>query len=128
MLRATLTRYLLIAAILLLAANHAEAATHRVALVIGNGIYEHTSSLPNPEHDARAITAVLKTQGFEVFPHFNIDLKKMKRAIAEVANRARASGKDTVVLFYNTTQATAYRFVRAIFSYRSMQKSKTRAT
>ena len=100
MLRTAAVSCALVAAVLVLFASNAAAADRRIALVIGNGTYEHTSSLPNPEHDARSITAVLKIQGFEVFPHFNIDLKKMKRAVAEVANRARASGKATVVLFY----------------------------
>ena len=75
-------------------------AGRRIALVIGNSDYEHTSSLPNPANDARLIANVLETHGFEVLKHINIDLKRMKRAIAEMANKTRAYGRNSVAVLY----------------------------
>jgi uncharacterized caspase-like protein len=75
-------------------------AEKRIALVVGNADYEHTSALANPANDARTVSGVLTEQGFEVYLHLNADLKKMKRALAETANRARHHGKQSVVLFY----------------------------
>ena len=87
-------------AVLVVTSHPTVAAGKRVALIIGNSEYEHTSSLPNPANDAQLIATVLKEHGFEIFQHINADLKKMKRAIADVASRARAYGKESVVLFY----------------------------
>ena len=62
--------------------------------------YQHTSSLPNPVNDAQLIATVLEGAGFEVFPHFNIDLKKMKRAVAGMANAIRTHGRNSIAMFY----------------------------
>lgn len=75
-------------------------AQKRVALVIGNGAYEHTGSLPNPVQDAKLIAEVLRENRFEVALHVNADLKKMRRAIGDTAAKVRAYGKNTLVLFY----------------------------
>jgi Caspase domain len=40
-------------------------AENRVALVIGNGAYEHAPRLPNPANDAADVAAALKRSGFE---------------------------------------------------------------
>jgi uncharacterized caspase-like protein/uncharacterized protein YecT (DUF1311 family) len=92
----------LILAIVLIFAdrNPTMAASKRLALVIGNSDYQHTSSLPNPVNDAQLITSVLRAQGFEVFSHVNIDLKKMKRAIADMASAIRMHGRNSVAVFY----------------------------
>ena len=42
------------------------AGERRVALVIGNGAYRHTTRFPNPAKDAHAIAAKLTMLGFEV--------------------------------------------------------------
>lgn len=46
-------------------------AEKRVALVIGNSAYEGVSALTNPANDAAAITATLKSAGFDIIdsPH-----------------------------------------------------------
>jgi len=49
-------------------------AEKRVALVIGNGAYDHAPKLPNPRNDAEAMAAALKRLKFEVL--LGIDLKK----------------------------------------------------
>ncbi len=42
------------------------AADSRVALVIGNSIYQHANRLPNPANDALAVANLLKKSGFDV--------------------------------------------------------------
>ena len=91
---------ILTAAVLCVNGNPALSASKRLALVIGNSDYQHTSSLPNPVNDAQLISGVLKAQGFEVFSHLNIDLKKMKRAIADMANAIRHHGRSSTAIFY----------------------------
>lgn len=46
-------------------------AEERVALVIGNGTYEHVPGLSNPENDASAIAQLLKDGGFSTVIHRN---------------------------------------------------------
>ena len=41
-------------------------ADGRVALVVGNGTYVHIGRLPNPDNDARNMSAALRRLGFEV--------------------------------------------------------------
>lgn len=41
-------------------------SAEKVALVIGNGAYQHVSPLANPTRDARAVSVALERQGFEV--------------------------------------------------------------
>jgi uncharacterized caspase-like protein len=56
-------------ALLLALAAPAQAAPHterRVALVIGNGAYQHVPPLANPSNDARLMAESLKAIGFEV--------------------------------------------------------------
>ena len=100
----TTSKHLLLAilamALLCVGGSPAFSASKRLALVIGNSDYQHTSSLPNPVNDAQLIAGVLKAQGFEVFTHFNIDLKKMKRAIADMASAIRMHGRNSTAIFY----------------------------
>jgi hypothetical protein len=48
-------------------------ADKRVALVVGNSAYRHTSTLPNPRNDAQAIGAALKRLGFDVDVQIDLD-------------------------------------------------------
>ena len=68
----------------------------RVALVIGNGRYTE-SPLNNPVNDAKAITRVLRSLGFDVLSHENLDFIAMRRAVVEFGERMSAGG---VGLFY----------------------------
>ena len=52
--------------VLLVVGTTAAQAEKRVALVIGNGAYEHTLALPNPGRDASDVAAALTRLGFEV--------------------------------------------------------------
>ncbi len=78
----------------------AEAATQpRIALVIGNGAYADVR-LRNPVNDSRLMAATLRTLGFEVRDHADLDQKGMKRAIRDFADTLQAAGERAVGLFY----------------------------
>jgi uncharacterized caspase-like protein len=73
-------------------------ADRRVALVIGNGSYQHAAPLANPANDARAVSAALERLGFEVVSGFdlnNADLRKTVRAFAD-----KLIGADVAIFFY----------------------------
>ncbi len=72
-------------------------AEKRVALVIGNSAYKHTTELPNPKNDAEAITAVLQRLGFDVFGGTDLSRYKFERAVVEFA---RKLGSADVGLFF----------------------------
>ena len=54
----------------------------RLALVIGNGLYE-LGYLANPENDAKAISNKLTSVGFEILEYTNLNQKSMKIVIDE---------------------------------------------
>jgi uncharacterized caspase-like protein len=84
---------------LLLTAAFSVHAERRVALVIGNGAYEHAPVLRNPVQDARAIAAALGNLGYGV--QLVTDAKKpaMEAALAKFAGQA--SGADQAVVYYS---------------------------
>jgi hypothetical protein len=69
----------------------------KAALVIGNGNYL-TSILPNPENDAKAMSAVLKKIGFEVFEYENLNQSQMKKAIDDFGLKLK--NVDVGLFFY----------------------------
>ena len=75
-------------------------AKDRVALVIGNSNYEHTSSLANPENDARLIAAKLRDTGFEVIERTNLGQQEMRRAFADYTTRLQSRGRNGVGLIF----------------------------
>jgi hypothetical protein len=77
-------------------AAHAE---RRIALVIGNGAYEHVIKLPNPANDAQAIADLLRGSGFEVIGGNNLRRDEMVRRVAQFSESV-ASGADAAVVFY----------------------------
>ncbi|MGH1405305.1 MAG: caspase family protein [Rhodomicrobiaceae bacterium] len=80
--------------------SSAFAETGRVALVIGNSAYQHTSPLDNPKNDALVMTKVLKELGFDVISSLDLSQNDMKRAIKTFAQKLEAGGRGTVGLFY----------------------------
>ncbi len=92
-----LTKFLVAGAMLVAAAFPASAAK-RVALVVGNASYEHTTALRNPANDARDMAAKLKRLGFDVTT--GIDLTEDK--FAETLNTYfdKLKGAEAAVLFY----------------------------
>lgn len=77
----------------------AEGSGRRVALVIGNGNYQHPDlpKLPNPPNDAEDISKALRGFGFEVIERKNLSLEALNRAIADFGSRI---GGAEVALFY----------------------------
>ena len=72
----------------------------RIALVIGNGNYQHPDNLPklpNPTNDAEDIATALRGFDFDVIEHKNLTLEGMNRAIAEFGSRL---GGSEAALFY----------------------------
>lgn len=59
-------------------------AQKRVALVIGNSVYQHTPRLRNPANDASDIGAVLKTHGFELIEGYDLDKASFDRKVREL--------------------------------------------
>ncbi|MEO5374786.1 MAG: SUMF1/EgtB/PvdO family nonheme iron enzyme [Alphaproteobacteria bacterium] len=68
----------------------------RVALVIGNATYA-SSPLANPVNDARAMTKVLRSQGFEVIVRENATKAQMEDAVATFGEKL---GPGVVGLVY----------------------------
>ncbi len=91
---------LLVATLLSLSLAHAaDGKGRRIALVIGNGNYQHPDlpKLANPPNDAEDIAKALRGFGFEVIERKNQTLEGMNRAIAEFGSRI---GGSEAALFY----------------------------
>ena len=74
-------------------------AERRVALVIGNGRYDHAEPLDNPANDAEAMAAVLAKLGFEVVKGIDLNLKALGDVQGAFEDRLR-SKPDVALLFY----------------------------
>lgn len=93
-------RLVRVAAVLLLATlcgvdAHAE---KRVALVVGNGAYAHTTPLSNPLNDARDMTEALKATGFEVVEAVDADKLKLDGALRSFTDKL--ADADVALFFY----------------------------
>ena len=76
------------------------AAEKRVALVIGNGAYKNASKLTNPTNDAKAISGMLQSAGFDAVElHENLGIRELRQAISDFADIARDA--DTAVVYYS---------------------------
>ncbi len=73
-------------------------AERRVAMVIGDSDYQHATRLPNPQNDAKAISAKLTTLGFDVFLHENLGGQDFRIALGAFAEEALRA--DLAVVFY----------------------------
>ena len=77
----------MIAVLAILIAGTAPALAKRVALVIGNGAYEHTIPLPNPSNDAELMAAKLRSLGFEVVAGQDQTYNDMRRSVLDFARK-----------------------------------------
>lgn len=80
-------------------------AERRVALVIGNGAYEHNARLPNPPHDADDVAAALKRTNFDVIHGTDLSQTEMQDVIIRFS---RASVNADVTLFYYSGHALQF--------------------
>ncbi|HEY0049769.1 MAG TPA: caspase family protein, partial [Pyrinomonadaceae bacterium] len=71
----------------LIADEKPEKEQKRLALVIGNGAYQHVASLKNPVNDAMDITKALDELGFEVISGVNQNKAQMKKLIREFGDK-----------------------------------------
>ncbi len=92
-------RFLLIVAGILAAAlpAHAEGG-RRIALVVGNSVYERVASLPNPSRDAHLMTETLRAVGFEVTEILDADQRTLKQAMLSFGQALRSDIEAS--LFY----------------------------
>jgi uncharacterized caspase-like protein len=89
---------ILLVFVMLTFATGALAQVSRVALVIGNGAYDNTATLPNPPNDARAMARTLRDLGFYVVEAVDLDHPAMLEALAEFADRLE--GAAVGLFFY----------------------------
>ena len=73
-------------------------AERRIALVIGNSVYQNTAELKNPKNDAGDMAASLRRLGFEVFEGHDLDKRSMERMIRQFG--VKLSGADLALFFY----------------------------
>ena len=86
-------------ALALLIFSPAAFAEKRVALVVGNGAYQHAAPLPNPTRDAKAITQMFQAAGFDtVLLRNDVGNLDFKRALRDFF--AVAKGADIAVVFF----------------------------
>ena len=89
---------MVVAMLSLLALCAVSVAERRVALVIGNSAYAHTSVLANPLNDAADIAAAFERLGFAVTRLENAGGAEMRRALLKFSEAAFRS--DVAVVFY----------------------------
>jgi formylglycine-generating enzyme required for sulfatase activity len=80
-------------------------AEKRVALVIGNSGYRHTSPLPNPRNDAIDVAVALKRLDFETIFEADLDKAGMDEIVIRFARAARDAD---VALFYYAGHAMQF--------------------
>ena len=73
-------------------------AADRIALMIGNSVYEHVTPLPNPGNDAADLGAALRRLGFEVTTVPDAGLADLNYALRQFARRS--SGVEVALVFY----------------------------
>jgi tetratricopeptide (TPR) repeat protein len=72
--------------------------SRRVALVIGNGRYQHAAQLPNPPNDAADIALALRKLGFDVVEGRDLGKREMEDKIREFGRKLERA--DLALLFY----------------------------
>ena len=73
-------------------------ADGRVALVVGNSTYAHIGRLPNPDNDARDMSAAPRRLGFEVTTELEADRVELTEALR--AFTRQSVGADVSLVFY----------------------------
>jgi hypothetical protein len=89
----------LVVTCLLFAVAFSVHAETRVALVIGNGAYEHAPHLPTPVHDATDVAAALQKLQYSVRLVTDARLSGMQEALIRFARLA--DGADQALIYYS---------------------------
>jgi|GEM_PF-2441629 len=98
-------RIAIILSMILLAMASTAIAEKRLALVIGNGAYQHVRPLRNSTNDARDLADALKSLGFEVILRVDADRQIMKEAVDKFW---KALGHADVGLLYYAGHGVQY--------------------
>jgi Caspase domain/YARHG domain/Sel1 repeat len=80
-----------------LSTAHAQ-VEQRIALVVGNSAYQHTTKLANPSRDAQLMSGTLTSLGFAVTTITDADQNTLKRTLVEFGRKLRET--NAVGLFY----------------------------
>ena len=96
--RAVRSLVVVVLAFVVFAAPSVVLADGRVALVVGNSTYAHIGRLPNPDNDARDMSAALRRLGFEVTTELDADRVELTEALR--AFTRRSAGADVSLVFY----------------------------
>lgn len=91
-------RYALLVCCCVLIAPLAAASQKRIALVVGNGAYEHVSKLPNPANDAKSISEKLRNIGFETVEGYDLNHDDLRQTVRVFAKKARNA--ELAIFFY----------------------------
>ena len=75
-------------------------AQERLALIVGNSKYQTLPTLDNPFWDAKAISSLLKSAGFDVTLALDLGRMNMQRAVREFSDKVAGKGADSVALVY----------------------------
>ena len=86
--------------LILIQATQTAQAERRIALVIGNGAYQHTSPLANPTNDARLMADTLRGIGFEVTLKLDLTEDQMEDAFNQHGQRLTSAGADSIGILY----------------------------
>jgi len=77
----------------------------KVALIIGNGNYQHTTKLKNPTNDSQDIRDSLAQIGFQIFYGENLKQTEFKRLVRDFANSINGA---EISLFYYAGHGLQY--------------------
>jgi uncharacterized caspase-like protein len=75
-------------------------AENRLALVIGNSAYRAVTPLPNAQNDAKKMSEMLGSAGFEVINAPDQSQDDLRKTIGEFAGKLAEKGPDTVALVF----------------------------
>ena len=82
-----------------LTSSYSARAENRVALIIGNSAYEHTTPLPNPKNDAVVLTRVLTRLGFDVISGIDLKRQDFEQTVRSFATKLKTA--DVGLFFYS---------------------------
>lgn len=87
----------------------------RVALLIGIQNYQHLSSLENPKKDTLSLADALRTHGFDVSVHVDLNEAQIRQAIQAFSEKAK-SAREAIVFYAGHGMAALYedQFVNVI--------------
>jgi hypothetical protein len=74
-------------------------AENRLALVIGNGAYQHIEALQKARADAKSYADLLREKGYSVEERYDVGFLEMQRAVAEFVDRIQPG--DTAAFIYS---------------------------